>query len=57
MTTISPPYMFEMSATHAVKQGRPHDGFTATVLAIKARAEWVLVNGKWVPRKGVMRND
>lgn len=26
------------------------------VKAIKARAERVLVNGKWVPRKGVMRD-
>ena len=39
------------------KCGMQQYAFDHAVCAVKARAEWVLVNGKWVPRKGVMRHD
>jgi CO dehydrogenase/acetyl-CoA synthase delta subunit len=42
-------------ATLASLRGDTELAFTLTTRSIRARADWVLVNGKWTPRKGVMR--
>jgi hypothetical protein len=50
------PDRYATAAAKFSKAGLHTDAFHATTLSIKARAEWVLVNGQWHPRRGVMRD-
>jgi len=52
-----PPDQYERAAEAASKRGCADDAFRMTVASIKARAEWVTLNGRWVRRTNIMRKD
>jgi hypothetical protein len=45
------------AATAWVKSGNLEHAFNRAVMHYQSKAMWVLVNGKWVPREGVMRHE
>jgi hypothetical protein len=51
------PDRYAEHATYMSKAGLTEDAFNATARAIEARAHWVLVNGTWTPRAGIMRTN
>ena len=53
---LNNPDIHAAAATLWVKSGNLEHAFNRTVMHHQSKAMWVLVNGKWVPRKGVMRD-
>ncbi|ANS06202.1 hypothetical protein HOR19_gp09 [Phage MedPE-SWcel-C56] len=49
------PDQYAVAARSARERGCKEDAFLMAVCSIKARAEWVQVNGRWVRREGVMK--
>jgi hypothetical protein len=49
------PDDWAVMATEWSKRGATGPAMGCTIQHVRSKADWVLVNGKWVPRQGVMR--